>query len=85
MSSDNSSGPRRSPGRIVGRLVGVFGVMLTLVAVAYSVSVTVVDQLTIGVLAYPVDSAAPFVVITGAILAIPIVVPTVFVTLKLSQ
>jgi len=43
----------------------------------------VVDWVTVGMLAYPAAGIAPFAVITGAILTIPIVIPTVLVSLKL--
>jgi hypothetical protein len=33
-------------------------------------------------LAYPADEVAPFVVITGAILTIPIMIPTALVTMR---
>ena len=68
----------------VARVVTVtFGLILLLAAVSYSLIVHLVDWMTVGILAYPVDAIAPFIVITGAILTIPVVIPTVFVSLKL--
>ncbi|WP_142859698.1 hypothetical protein [Salinigranum halophilum] len=69
--------------RAVGVVAGSFSVIVLLAAVAYAAMVNVVDWVTVDVLAYPVGGVAPFVVITGAILTIPIVVPTVLVTVKL--
>ncbi len=73
-------GSGQNPATIVA---GSFSVIVLLAAVAYAVIVNVVDWVTVGVLTYPVAEVAPFVVITGAILTIPIVIPTVFVSLKL--
>ena len=75
----------RSGGRVAGIVGGSFSVIVLLAAVAYSVVVNVVDWVTVGWLAYPAADVAPFVVITGAILTIPIVIPTVLVSLKLVQ
>ncbi|MFC5133899.1 MULTISPECIES: hypothetical protein [Haloferacaceae] len=60
----------------------VFGVVLSLTAFAYFVTVNAIDWVTVTVLAYPVQAVAPFVVISGAILTIPIIIPTVLVTMK---
>ncbi|WP_318566725.1 hypothetical protein [Salinigranum marinum] len=71
--------------RAVGVVTGLFSVIVVLAAVAYAVMVNVVDWVTVDVLTYPVGGVAPFVVITGAILTIPVVVPTVVVAVKLLQ
>jgi len=76
--------PRAGSGRNAATIVaGSFSVIVLLAAIAYAVIVNVVDWVAVGLLAYPVSGVAPFVVITGAILTIPIVIPTVFVSLKL--
>ena len=64
--------------RSVGVVSGVFSVIVVLAAVSY------VNWVTVGVLAYPVGGVAPFVVITGAILTIPVVVPTVLVSVRMA-
>jgi len=56
-----------------GRRRGVFAAIVTLTVVAYAVTVSAVNLwLAVDLLAYPVAGVAPFVVITGAILTIPI-------------
>lgn len=76
--------PRAGSGRHAATIVaGSFSVIVLLAAIAYAVIVNVVDWVTVGWLAYPATEVAPFVVITGAILTIPIVIPTVLVSLKL--
>ncbi|AZQ13920.1 MULTISPECIES: hypothetical protein [Halorubrum] len=67
------------PAVVVG---GVFATIVTLTLVAYAVAVNTINLLAVDVLAYPVGAVAPFVVITGAILTIPIVIPTALVSLK---
>ena len=74
---------QRSGWQAASVIGGSFSVIVLLAAIAYSVIVNVVDWVTIDVLTYPVADVAPFVVITGAILTIPIVIPTVFVSLNL--
>lgn len=71
----------RSP-PIAAVLPVAFGVVLALTVLAYFVTVNTIDWVTVTVLAYPVQAVAPFVVISGAILTIPIVVPTVLVAVK---
>jgi len=83
-STETETGPQLG-GRTAGVVAGTFGVIVLLAAVAYAVIVNVVDWVTVGWLAYPAAEVAPFVVITGAILTIPIVIPTVLVSLKLVQ
>jgi len=73
----------QSTGSVVGIVVRVFGGIVLLAAVAYAVMLHVVDWVTVDMLAYPAAGIAPFAVITGAILTIPIVIPTVLVSLKL--
>ena len=70
--------------RRVGIVSGVFSVILVLAAVSYAAMVSVVNWVTVDVLAYPVGGVAPFVVITGAILTIPVVVPTVLVSVRMA-
>ncbi len=60
----------------------VFSAIVTLTVVAYSVTVSAVDLLAVDLLAYPVAGVAPFVVITGAILTIPIMIPTALISMK---
>ena len=70
--------------RIAGIVTGSFSVVVLLAAVSYAVMVSVVNWVTVGLLSYPVGGVAPFVVITGAILTIPIVVPTVLVSVRMA-
>ena len=67
---------------VAGVVSVTFGTILLLATISYSLIVHVVDWMTVDVLGYPVEVVAPFIVITGAILTIPIVIPTVFVSLK---
>ena len=83
-STETEPGPQ-SGVRAASVIGGSFSVIVLLAAIAYSVIVNVVDWVTVGWLAYPAAEVAPFVVITGAILTIPIVIPTVLVSLKLVQ
>ena len=72
--------------RRLTRIIPVtFGVIVALTAISYVVMLNVVDWVAIEVLSYPLQSIAPFVIITGAILTIPIIVPTVLVSMKLSR
>jgi len=82
--TETGTGPR-SGWQAASVIGGSFSVIVLLAAVAYSLIVNVVDWVTVGWLAYPAADVAPFVVITGAILTIPIVIPTVLVSLKLAQ
>jgi drug/metabolite transporter (DMT)-like permease len=75
--ADTTGGP--NPGVVVG---GVFAAIVTLTVVAYAVTVSAVNLLAVDLLAYPVAGVAPFVVITGAILTIPIMIPTALVSMK---
>ncbi|MDQ2052058.1 hypothetical protein RBH26_16395 [Natronolimnohabitans sp. A-GB9] len=75
----------RSTRRAVEVVSATFGVVVLLAAVSYSVIVNVVNWITIDVLMYPVQPVAPFVVISGAILTIPILIPTVLVSVKLIE
>ncbi|WP_049986923.1 hypothetical protein [Halobellus rufus] len=68
---------------VVSVLAGVFGLLVMFAGVAYVVMVNVVNWVTIGMLTYPVDGVAPFVVISGAILTIPILIPTVLLAGRL--
>lgn len=69
--------------RLAGTVIWVFAAVGSLTAIAYTSMLHVVDWVTIGLLAYPVEGVAPFAVITGAILTIPIVVPTALISMKL--
>ena len=60
----------------------VFSTIVALTVIAYTVTVSAVNALAVDVLAYPIAGVAPFVVITGAILTIPIVIPTALVSMK---
>jgi len=77
--------PGGSVPRLAGTVVGVFAVVISLTALAYTSMLHAVDWVAIGLLAYPVKGVAPFAVITGAILTIPIVVPTALISMKLLQ
>lgn len=86
MAGSTETKARQQSGRHpAGVVAGTFSVIVMLAAVAYTVTVNVVDWVTVGWLAYPAADVAPFVVITGAILTIPIVIPTVLVSVKLIQ
>jgi len=65
--------------RVAGVVTGVFTTIVVLAVVAYLSMVHVVDWVTVGLLGYPVVAVAPFVVITGAILTIPILIPTALI------
>ncbi|WP_210424135.1 hypothetical protein [Halorussus ruber] len=75
----------KSARRVAGTAVGTFSIIVLLAAVSYSVMVNVVDWVTVDVLTYPVNGVAPFVVISGAILTIPVLIPTVLLTAKLIE
>lgn len=62
--------------------VPVFAVVAAFAAVAYTLLASVVDLVTVELLAYPVATTAPFVVITGAILTIPVLAVTTLVTTR---
>ncbi len=59
-----------------------FATIVTLTLSAYFLAVNLIDWATVTHLAYPADEVAPFVVITGAILTIPIMIPTALVTMR---
>ena len=81
---ENAEARAASGRRIAGIVTGSFSVVVLLAAVSYAVMVSVVNWVTVGLLSYPVGGVAPFVVITGAILTIPIVVPTVLVSVRMA-
>jgi|AntRauMinimDraft_4_1070384.scaffolds.fasta_scaffold00010_40 hypothetical protein len=60
----------------------VFAAILALTATAYTVAVSVVNVVTVDLLGYPIAGIAPFVVISGAILTIPVIVPTALISVK---
>ena len=68
-----------NPALVVG---GVFAVILSLTAVAYTVTVSAVDLVAVGLLGYPIAGTAPFIVISGAILTIPVIIPTALISVK---
>lgn len=74
-----------SPRRLARVIPVAFAVIVILTAISYVVMLNVVNWVAIDMLSYPLQGVSPFVVITGAILTIPIVVPTVFVSMKLSR
>ncbi|WP_049984439.1 hypothetical protein [Halorubrum sp. BV1] len=76
-SDDAARGP--NPVTVVGI---VFATIVSLTVVAYTVTVSAVNLLAVEVLAYPVSGVAPFIVITGAILTIPIMIPTALISMK---
>jgi len=57
----------------------VFTTIVGLGVVAYLSMAHVVDWVTVGLLGYPMVEVAPFAVITGPILTIPILIPTALV------
>ncbi|MDB9252448.1 hypothetical protein [Halorubrum ezzemoulense] len=76
-----SNGAADGPNAAV--VVGVvFSAIVVLTVIAYTVTVTTVNLLAVDLLAYPVGGVAPFVVITGAILTIPIMIPTTLISMK---
>ncbi|ELZ36608.1 hypothetical protein [Halorubrum tebenquichense] len=78
-SSPNESGDGPNPAIVVGV---VFSAIVALTVIAYTVTVSAVNLLTVDLLAYPIAGVAPFVVITGAILTIPIMIPTALISMK---
>ena len=76
-SNRDRNGP--NPAFVVG---GVFAVILSLTAVAYTVTVSAVDLVAVGLLGYPIAGTAPFIVISGAILTIPVIIPTALISVK---
>ena len=81
MSVENESEAGLQSGqRVVGVVTVVFGTIVLLAAIAYLSMAHVVNWVTVELLNYPVADIAPFVVISGAILTIPILIPTALVT-----
>jgi len=81
MSVEEETGTGLQSGQRVASVVaGVFGTIVVLAAIAYLSMAHVVNWVTVGLLNYPVGDIAPFVVISGAILTIPILIPTALVT-----
>ncbi|MEZ3117999.1 hypothetical protein RYH80_18945 [Halobaculum sp. MBLA0147] len=78
--SPDENGAGQSPLAVA---VPVFAVVVTFASVAYGILVSIVD-LAVGVLAYPVASTAPFIVITGAILTIPVLAVTTLITTRVA-
>lgn len=63
----------------------VFSTITVLAGLAYLAMFSVVDWVVFDAVSYSVDGAEPFVIITGAILTIPIVVPTVLVAARMAE
>lgn len=59
--------------------------MISRTTVAYTSILYILDWVTIGLLAYHIRGAARFVVSTGSILTIRVVVPTALISMKLLQ
>ena len=78
-SSPDGDGAGPNPAVVVGV---VFSTVVALTVIAYTVAVSAVNLLAVDLLAYPVAGVAPFVVITGAILTIPIMIPTALISVK---
>jgi hypothetical protein len=71
--------------RVAGVVGVAFGTVTALAAIAYTVMLNVVDWVAVGVLAYPIEVVSPFAVITGAILTIPVVIPTVLISARVLE
>ena len=80
MSSDQHTTDSSPP--LAGVVVGAFSAVVLLAAIAYTVILGVVNWAAVDLLAYPVNAVAPFVVISGAILTIAIIVPTALITVN---
>ena len=63
----------------------VFATVTLLAATAYVVLFNVVNWVALGLLSYSADGAEPFIIITGAILTIPVVLPTVLVAARTAE
>lgn len=85
MTGETATGDRNRSPPVAAVVSAVFGVILTLTALAYFVTVNTIDWVTVTVLGYPAHAVAPFVVISGAILTIPIIIPTVLVSMKATR
>lgn len=79
--SSNKDSTGASPS-LAGTVVGAFSVVVLLASIAYTVILSVVTWAAVNLLGYPVNAVAPFVVISGAILTIAIIVPTTLVTVS---
>ncbi|RLM53700.1 hypothetical protein DVK02_12705 [Halobellus sp. Atlit-31R] len=73
--TSNTTGPN-----VVAVVTATFSVIVILAIVAYSVMANVVNWVAVDLLTYPVAGVAPFVVISGAILTIPILIPTALIS-----
>ena len=80
MNPDSNTADSSPP--LAGVVVGAFGVVVLLAAIAYTVILAVVDWAAVDLLAYPANAIAPFAVISGAILTIAIIVPTALITVN---
>jgi|APHM01.1.fsa_nt_gi hypothetical protein len=63
----------------------VFATVTLLAGTAYVVMFNIVNWVALDLLSYSADGAEPFVIITGAILTIPIVIPTVLVAVRTAE
>ena len=80
MTTDQHSADSSPP--LLGVVVGAFSVIVLLAAIAYTVTLSVVNWAAVSMLAYPVNAVAPFAVISGAILTIAVIIPTALVTVN---
>jgi hypothetical protein len=78
MNADSTSDGSSPP--LMGVVVSAFVVVVLLAAIAYTIILGVVDWVAVSLLRYPVNTVAPFAVISGAILTIAIIVPTALIT-----
>lgn len=67
---------------VAGVVAGSFSGIVLLAAISYAVMANVVNWVALDILAYPEQGVAPFVVISGAILTIPILIPTVLISVR---
>ena len=62
-----------------------FTTIVALAGVAYLTMFSVVDWVVFDAVSYSADGAEPFVIITGAILTVPIVIPTVLIAARMAE
>lgn len=62
-----------------------FTTITVLAGLGYLTMFSVVDWIVFDVVSYSVDGTEPFVIITGAILTVPIVIPTVLVAARMTE
>ena len=74
----SNGAPARQVLALLPRFLPVFVLLLTLLVIGYSVAVVVVDTVGRGLLGYGA-AVGPFVVISAAIMTIPLMITTVLV------